>query len=55
MPHDEEGCQNCARCDGCSEYCDETHDAPNGDNWCAECIEEVGSADDNMRDYNENR
>ena len=55
MPHDEEGCLNCARCDGCSEYCNETHDAPNGDNWCAECIEAVGDADDNMRDYNENR
>ena len=52
MPHDDEGCQNCARCDGCLEYCDETHDAPNGDNWCEGCIECVGESDERMADYN---
>ena len=55
MPHDEEGCLNCARCDGCSEYCEETHVAPNGDNWCAECIKAAADECDLEREYNENR
>ena len=55
MPHDEEGCLNCARCDGCLEYCEETHVAPNGDNWCAECIKAAADECDLMLAYNKSR
>ncbi|MAN62079.1 MAG: hypothetical protein CMI60_09040 [Parvibaculum sp.] len=58
MPYDNENegaCQECPKCDGCGEHCEQTYDAPNGDDWCKECMESMHDMDDLMRDYNENR
>ena len=54
MPYDAENvgqCEECPKCEGCDEHCEQVYDAPIGDNWCKECMESMHDVDDLMRDY----
>jgi len=55
LPHDEEGCTVCPRCEGCGETVEQLYDAPNGDEWCKGCMESMHDIDDLMREYNQSR